>query len=248
MELTGRACHTGPADPRRAVAGSVGLVEALPLVFTGGWASGLNAYLVVLLAGLLGRYGGVDGVPATLQSTPVLVVSGVLFAVEFVVDKIPYLDSIWDGASTLVRPAVGAWLGALLAGQAGDMGQGWAAVLGGGTALASHSLKSGFRLAVNASPEPVTNVATSTTEDGLVAVVVLLATRHPWIAAGVAAAVLVAGTVAVVALWRRMARAVTSLRARLSRREQPAASCQAPSVQDVDRPREDQPHGDQRDR
>jgi hypothetical protein len=218
------------------------------LVFTGGWASGLNAYLVVLLTGLLGRYGGVDGVPATLQSTPVLVVAGVMFAVEFVIDKIPYLDSIWDGVSTVVRPAVGAWLGALLAGQAGDMSQVWAAVLGGGTALASHSLKSGFRLAVNASPEPVTNVAASTTEDSLVAVVLLLATRHPWIAAGVAAAMLVAGTVAVVVLWRRLVRAVSSLRARLSRRDEPPATCQAPSVQDVDRPREDQPHGDQRDR
>jgi hypothetical protein len=148
----------------------------------------------------------------------------------------------------VVRPAVGAWLGALLAGQAGDLGQVWAALLGGGTALASHSLKSGFRLAVNTSPEPVTNVATSTAEDGLVAVVVLLATRHPWLAAGVAAAVLVAGTVAVVLLWRRLVRAVGSLRARFGGRAEPAATCQAPSLQDVDRAREDQPHGDQRHR
>ncbi len=224
-------------------------VDALPLVFTGGWASGLNAYLVVFLTGLLGRLGGVDGVPATVQSTPVLVVSGVLFAVEFAIDKIPYLDSVWDAVSTVVRPAVGAWSGVLVAGQAGDLHQVWAALLGGGTALASHSLKSGFRLAVNASPEPVTTIATSTTEDGLVAVVLLLATRHPWAAAAVAATVLVAGTVAVVLLWRRLVRAVASLRTRLGGRQRtPSPACAVPSAEDVDRPREDQAHGDQRHR
>lgn len=201
-------------------------MDALPLVFSTGWASGINAYLVVLLTGLLGRFGDVDGVPAALQRTDVLVVAGVMVAVECVADKVPYVDSAWDAVSTVVRPLVGAWLGVLVAGEIGDLNEALGGLLGGGTALASHATKAGFRLGVNASPEPVTNITTSVVEDGLVATVVLLAVSHPWAAAGVAAVLLVLGVTAVVLLWRAIRRTLRSLRARWAR--PPAAGPQQP--------------------
>ena len=81
-------------------------MELLPLAFTSGWTSGINAYATVLFLGLLGRFAGVEGIPVGLQRTDVLIVAGVLTVVEFVADKIPYVDSIWDGVSTIVRPTL----------------------------------------------------------------------------------------------------------------------------------------------
>ena len=82
--------------------------EALPLAFTTGWASGINAYACVLMLGLLGRFAGVEEVPDALTRTDVMIAAAALFAVEFVADKIPYVDSAWDTISTLIRPTVGA--------------------------------------------------------------------------------------------------------------------------------------------
>lgn len=203
-------------------------MDVLPLVFSTGWASGVNAYLVVLLTGLLGRYGGVEGVPPALERTDVLVVAGVLFAVEFVADKVPYVDSVWDGVSTFVRPVVGAALGILIAGESGDLNQVLGGLVGGGTALASHSVKAGFRLGVNTSPEPVTNIGTSVVEDGLVATVVLLAVNHPWLAAGLAAVLLVTGGVLVVLLWRKVRQAVRAVRARFAGKPPPPSGATPP--------------------
>lgn len=203
-------------------------MDVLPVVFSTGWASGVNAYLVVLLAGLLGRYGGVEGVPPALERTDVLVVAALLFAVEFVADKVPYVDSVWDGISTFVRPVVGTALGILIAGESGDLSTVVGGIVGGGTALASHSVKAGFRLGVNTSPEPVTNIGTSVVEDGLVATVVLLAVSHPWLAAGIAAVLLVSGGVLVVVLWRKIRSTVRALRGRFT--GPPPASGPAPPV------------------
>lgn len=80
-------------------------MSALPLIFTAGWASGVNAYAVVLLLGIFGRTGLSDSVPEALQRTDVLIAAAVLFAIEAVADKIPYFDSFWDALHTVVRPA-----------------------------------------------------------------------------------------------------------------------------------------------
>jgi Domain of unknown function (DUF4126) len=99
----------------------------------------------------------------------------------------------------VIRPAVGAILGALLAGEADDLGEAAGAVLGGTTALASHAAKASLRLAVNASPEPVSNIVLSLSENAAVVGVLLLAIDHPWVAVAIAGALLVAaGTLAVV--------------------------------------------------
>lgn len=171
--------------------------ELLPMVFTSGWASGVNAYAVVLLLGLFGRFAGVEAVPSALQRTDVLVVAAILFAIEAVADKIPYLDSTWDAVHTFIRPVIGAAIGALLAGDATSLEQAVLAATGGATALASHAVKAGVRAAVNTSPEPASNIAVSTAEDLTVAGVITLGVVQPWLAAGLALSLLVIGMVLV---------------------------------------------------
>lgn len=180
--------------------------ELLPWVFTSGWASGVNSYAVVLVLGLLGRWGSVDAVPGAVQRTDVLIAAAVMFAVELVADKVPYLDSLWDTVHTIIRPVVGAALGALLAGDASTLQQAVMATTGGASALASHSVKAGLRAAINTSPEPASNIVVSSAEDFTVAGVVSLAAVSPWLAAGVAAVLLGAGLTLVVLLWQRIRR------------------------------------------
>jgi hypothetical protein len=181
-------------------------VDLLPLVVSSGWASGVNAYLLVLVLGFADRTAGLSQVPDVLARTDVLVVAGVLFAVEFVADKVPYLDSSWDAVSTAIRPTVGAVVALLLAGDVSTLEQALYAVLGGGTALASHTVKAGLRLAVNTSPEPVTNIGASLGEDVTVLGVVLLALSYPWVALGVVVALLVSGGALLFVVLRRVRR------------------------------------------
>lgn len=202
-------------------------MELLPWVFTSGWASGINAYLVVLILGGVDRFLALEQIPDALARTDVLVVAGVLFVIDLVADKVPYVDSTWDAVHTVIRPAIGAAICALLAGEASDLEQAVAATAGGVTALASHAVKAGLRAAVNTSPEPASNVAVSAGEDVAVAGVVSLAVIAPWIAAGIAAVLLFVGMTVVIVLmrkilsWRRERRARALVRDR--EREQPAA-------------------------
>jgi hypothetical protein len=169
-------------------------VSLIPLIFTSGWASGINAYAVVLLMGLLGRFDGIASVPPALERTDVLAVAAVLCLCEVVADKIPYVDSAWDAVHTVIRPVAGAVVGALLAGHAHDsLGSLAAGALGGTTALASHLVKAGLRLGVNASPEPFSNIVVSLGEEFTVAGLVTLALFHPVPAAIVAGTLLLLG-------------------------------------------------------
>jgi hypothetical protein len=185
-------------------------MDVLPLVLTGGWASGISAYATVLILGLVGRAGLAD-TPELLQRTDVLVVAGVLTAVELVADKIAWLDSGWDAVNTFIRPVVAAALGAVLAGDATTLEQAGAAGLAAAIALLTHGTKAGIRLGVNASPEPVTNVAVSTAEDVPVAGVLLLATQAPWLAAIIAMLLLATGIGLLVWLWSRIRRVLRRL-------------------------------------
>jgi hypothetical protein len=180
--------------------------DLVPWVFTSGWASGVNAYAVVLVMGLLGRYAGVDAVPLALQRTDILVCAAVLYGLEFVVDKIAWLDSTWDAVHTAIRPILGAAIGLLLAGEASSVEQALAAAAGGLSALASHAVKAGLRATINTSPEPASNIAVSVAEDVTVAGLISLAVAAPWLAAGIAAALLLAGLAIVVAVASRIRR------------------------------------------
>ena len=190
------------------------MTTLLPLVFTSGWASGVNAYATVLLLGLLGRFGGVDAVPVGLERTDVLVAAAILYALEFVADKIPYVDSTWDAVHTVIRPTVGTVIGLLAGGDATSLDQAVLAATGGVTALASHLVKSGLRLAVNTSPEPASNIGVSLLEDFSVAGIISLAVAAPWVAAGIAAVLLAIGITLVVLLASRIRRAWHRRRAR----------------------------------
>ncbi|MDJ0461326.1 DUF4126 domain-containing protein [Streptomyces sp. H27-C3] len=192
-------------------------MSVLPLVFTSGWASGINAYAVILLFGIFGATGLTDEVPESLQRPDVLIVAGVLFLCEAVADKIPYVDSVWDSAHTVVRPVSGAVVGALLAGQSGSLPELAAGAVGGSTALLSHLVKAGTRMAVNTSPEPFSNIAVSTAEDLGVAGIISFALFYPIAAAIIAGTLLLLGLVILIFLAAKIRR---FRRRRAQRREE----------------------------
>jgi hypothetical protein len=181
-------------------------VDALALTFSSGWASGINSYLVVLVLGIADRVGSFTEIPDVLARWDVLAVAGFLYAMEFVADKIPYIDSTWDAISTAIRPTAGAVIGVLLAGDATSLDQAVLGVVGGGTALLSHLVKAGGRLAINASPEPATNVLASLTEDAAVLGVVWFALQNPEAAAAIAGVLLLLGLVMLFFLGRLIRR------------------------------------------
>lgn len=177
-------------------------MDALALAFTSGWASGLNAYLAVLVLGISDRIHNFADVPDVLSRLDVLIVAAVLCAIEFVADKVPLVDSTWDAVSTVIRPTVGAVLGVMVAGDATSLEQAVSGVVGGGTALLSHLAKASTRLAINTSPEPVTNIGASLVEDAAVVAVLAFAMQHPEAAAVIAAILLVAALALAWALFR----------------------------------------------
>jgi hypothetical protein len=200
-------------------------VDLAPTLFSTGWAAGVNAYATVALLNLLGR-AGVGDVPDALEGGVVLAVALVMYAIEFVTDKVPYLDNLWDAIHTVVRPAIASATGAAFGSEDELRGLDEALAAGGSgaTALASHAVKASLRLGINASPEPASNIVASLLEDGAVGVVVLLALENPEIAAVIAALLLAAGIGLAIFLWKRIRRAATYLRRRYGRGPPPADS------------------------
>jgi hypothetical protein len=151
-------------------------------------ASGVNLYATVLVLGLSQRFGWVEGLPQPfeiLANPIVLTVAGILYLLEFFADKIPFLDTLWDGLHTFIRPAGAAFLAVSAAADYGPAGQLLAMFLGGALGLGAHSAKAGTRLLVNTSPEPASNSLVSVAEDfGVVGLLVLIYT-YPWVALGV---------------------------------------------------------------
>lgn len=197
-----------PVAPNRSKAVQTWPMEPVTWV-AASWASGLNAYLTVLIIGTTGRLGWIDA-PPTVERTWVLVAAAVMFAVEFVADKVPLVDSIWDLAHLLVRPLIGGWLGVAFA--SAELGRVPAFAAAAGMTLVGHLTKSSTRLAINLSPEPITNVIASVTEDGIVGALVALALAHPRTAAVVAVVLAVLGVLLVVVLWRFVRRGWRLLR------------------------------------
>lgn len=157
------------------------LTQTLALTLGSSWASGINLYAAVLVLGLLGAAGVVDLPPGLdLLSDPrVLMAAAAMYLVEFFTDKVPGVDTAWDGLHTFIRIPAGAMMAA---GAVGDVGPGLemvAALLGGGVAAASHATKAGTRVLINTSPEPFTNWTASVSEDLGVVGGLVLAVTHP---------------------------------------------------------------------
>ena len=169
--------------------------------------AGVRAYLTVFGVGLAGLLGWVE-LPAALEATTspwVLGTAGALALVEFALDKVPGVDSGWDLLQTLARVPAGAFLAAASLSPDGDLGAGMLAT-GAGVALASHVLKSGTRALLNTSPEPVTNMGASITEDVAVVGALALAFAHPWLALLLVVAVSVSIALLVWWVWRKVFR------------------------------------------
>jgi hypothetical protein len=145
------------------------------------WASGLRLYAVILLAGLLGRSGYLK-LPEALQiiQNPwILGLAGTLFVIEFLADKIPVVDSVWDSIQAFIRIPAGALLAALALGDHNPVWMAAAGLLGGTLTAGTQAVKSGSRAFINTSPEPFSNIAASISEDALVAFGLWAAITHP---------------------------------------------------------------------
>lgn len=165
------------------------------------FACGLNTYATVLALGVMQRVGMVD-LPHGLDvvgATPVLAVAASLYIIEFVADKIPFIDSVWDGIHTVIRPAAGALLAYAVVGDVDSQWQVAAALAGGAVALTSHTAKASTRAAANVSPEPFSNWILSLAEDGLSFLLVWLTVSHPVIALAI---VLLLGMAAIYIIWK----------------------------------------------
>ena len=187
------------------------------LVIAASFAAGLNIYATVLTLGILARTQWVALPPGldSLGHTWVLVACGVLFAVEFFADKIPGFDLVWNGLHTVVRVPIAALVAYHASAQLSPQMQVMATMLGGVVALAAHSSKTGLRMVVTPSPEPVSNIALSASEDFLAVGLTWFATHHPVIAASIAGVLLVGAGLAagalirgIRAMWRRWSRRV----------------------------------------
>ncbi|MDA7922685.1 DUF4126 domain-containing protein [Verrucomicrobiales bacterium] len=165
------------------------VLETLAVALGFATLAGLNLYLVVLLTGMAINQGWVD-VSVTypdlmaLGDPAVITAAGVFFCLEFFSDKVPWVDSLWDTVHTLIRPVGGGILAIQTLGPTEPGFEVIIAMLAGGTTLVAHSFKAGTRLAINASPEPFTNVAASVTEDMAVVGGLALMSMNPILAGG----------------------------------------------------------------
>jgi len=145
------------------------------------WASGINLYAAILVLGVLGSTGNITLPPDLMILTDplVLAAAGVMYAVEFFADKIPGVDNGWDTIQTFIRIPLGALLAAAAVGEVNPSIAIAAALLGGGLAASTHAAKSGARILINTSPEPVTNWLASLGEDAAVIAGLWTALHYP---------------------------------------------------------------------
>jgi len=180
------------------------LIAQAALAAAVAWGAGFRLYAVVLGLGLLGWFGALE-LPESLQvlSHPlVLAISGLLTLAEFIGDKIPWIDSLSDSIHTFIRIPAGAALAAAFFGDNGAAMQTTAALLGGTFAAGSHVAKAGTRALINTSPEPLSNIAASFGEEGLLIGGLWLAFFYPLAFLAALAVFMVATLWMLRRLWR----------------------------------------------
>lgn len=188
-------------------------METLSVVLGTGFSSGLNLYATVATLGLLQRF-GVIHLPDRLQVLSHPVVLGVaigLYVVEFLADKVPYVDSVWQAVHTFIRPPAAGFLAFSVTAAAPEPWRWGAALLAGSIALTSHGTKASARAAANLSPEPLSNWALSLGEDVLAVWLTWFATAHPRVTLIVVAALLGVSVFLLYHLFRFLRRTLQKL-------------------------------------
>lgn len=195
-------------DPLTAIATATGL----------GWASGMRLYAVLFFLGVL-QHAGIYSLPPDLQvlaHPAVMSVSGLLFVAEFLADKVPGVDSLWDAVHTFIRIPAGAVLAAAAVASA-DPGFAIAAgLLGGIVAAGTHFTKAGTRALINASPEPFSNWAASLSEDFLSVLGLLAALLYPLLFVVLLSVFIGVAIYLLPKLWRGVKRLSATIRKRFS--------------------------------
>lgn len=170
--------------------------------------AGINLYATILVLGLAARLDWVE-LPASLDPLGTSWVIGgaaALYALEFLADKIPWVDSLWDAIHTLVRPVGAAVVAVAALGPSSPGMEVAAGLLGAAIGASTHAAKAGTRLAVNASPEPATNIGLSLLEDGFVVGLVVLLLTHPLLGLALALIALLVVIAALSILLRMLSR------------------------------------------
>lgn len=189
--------------------------QLLALGVTASFAAGLNVYAMLLTLGLLARSGALQ-LPASLhpvESWWCIGIAGAMFALEFFADKFPGFDLIWNALHTIIRIPIGALVAYAASSHLSPEMQALSAVGGGALAATAHGTKTAARAVVTPSPEPVSNIALSATEDVAAVGLTWFATTHPYVAAGVAALLAVLGILLIRWSWRAIKRLFSRTRA-----------------------------------
>jgi hypothetical protein len=177
------------------------------------FAAGINLYATVAILGLASRYGWVQLPPQfqAFDNNWIIGTALALYVVEFIADKIPWVDSVWDAVHTVIRPIGGAAIAVATLGESSTATETMVALLGGALAASTHFTKSGTRVIANASPEPFTNWALSLGEDAFVVGLGFLALKYP--AAAAVVVIVCLGLIVAFSAW-----IVRALRRRFRRR------------------------------
>ena len=202
-------------------------MQALSSLLGLSFTSGINLYAAVLTVGLVERYGLIQGLPPELHvfaHPAILILAGLLYAAEFVADKVPFFTPIWDGVHTFIRPAGGALLALASTSNLDPLVQAGAMLLGGTLALGTHTTKMGARLIAHTAPEPISHSAISVGEDIGVVAIVLLALSHPFVAVPLLVGLIVATALMLPMLMRVLNFIMSGIWGRLASLWGPAAT------------------------
>ncbi len=161
-------------------------VQIIALAMGAAWASGINLYAAIFMLGYLGSSGNIDLPPELMVVTDPLVMfaAGLMYCVEFFIDKTPGFDTAWDTLHTFIRIPAGAVLAVGAVGDVSPAVELAAFLIGGTLAAGSHASKTGARILINSSPEPVSNWTASIAEDLLVVGGIWAALNYPWLFIG----------------------------------------------------------------
>jgi hypothetical protein len=171
-------------------------------------AAGINLYATVAILGLAQRFGWVT-LPDQFRVFDhdwIIALAGVLYLIEFVADKVPWVDSIWDSIHTLIRPVGGALIAVASLGHTNPLLTGVIALLGGTIAASSHATKAGARVAANTSPEPFSNWFLSLVEDAFVIGLSFITLKYPLMALGVSVVILFLIVMTARSIWKWLKR------------------------------------------